>query len=275
MLAAIASPIQTINKTIRYARPLPFIALIVASAVMTAAMRSVPVFGAEPPDHLLKRIAQREAENAYARDSYTYRQTVAVQEFNDHGLLAGEYREVRDITFSREKGRYEVLLENPKSTLKRLKLTEQDFSDIRDIQPFLLTNAQVPLYSLKFRGEEQMNGFNCFVVELEPRQILSGQRFFQGLLWVRQSDLSVVRSEGKAVPQIETLKDQNLFPHFVTRRAEIDGKWFFPVETVADDTLHFRSGPQRMRVQIRYADYKHFGADSTIHFGSGESNRQP
>ncbi len=240
-----------------------FIALIVASGLV---LIFLPVQAAEPPEHLLKKIAQREAENAYARNSYTYRQTVAVQEFSDHGLMTGEYREVRDVTFSPEKGRYEAALEPPRSTLKRIKLTNQDFEDIRNIQPFLLTNAQVNFYSMKFKGEEMMDGFSCWVVWIEPKQILSSQRFFQGLLWVRQNDFAVVRSEGQAVPQIETLKEQNLFPHFTTIRREIDKQWFFPVETYADDTLYFRSGPQRMRVVIRYADYKRFGSDSVIRF---------
>ena len=216
----------------------------------------------------MKQIAQREAQNAYARENYTYRQTVIVQEFNDHGLATGEYREVRDVTFSPEKGRYEQVVEEPRSTLKRLILTDEDFADIRNIQPFLLTNAQVSFYEAQYKGDEEMDGFPCFVVHIAPRQILSGQRFFEGLLWVRQNDLSVVRSEGQAVPQIETLKKQNLFPHFTTLRREIDGKWFFPVETFADDTLYFRNGPQRIKIIIRYANYKRFGADSVIRFGT-------
>lgn len=222
--------------------------------------------GNEPPDHLLKRIASREAENAYARSNYTYRQTLTVNEFSDHGLRTGEYREVREVMFSPEQGRYENIVERPRSTLKRIKLTEQDFADVRNIQPFLLTNAQAPLYTLQFKGEEAMDGYNCYVVWIEPKQILSSQRFFQGLLWVRQTDFAVVRSEGRAVPQIESLKEQNLFPHFTTLRREIDGKWFFPVETYADDTLYFRSGPQRMRVVIRYSDYKRFSSDSVVRF---------
>ena len=238
-------------------------ALIVASLLVFSGQRAR---ADKAPDHLLKRIAQREAENAYARNNYTYRQTVTVDEFSDRGLRTGEYREVRDVMFSPEKGRYETIVEQPRSTLKRIKLTEQDFADIRNIQPFLLTNAQAPLYSLKFRGEETMDGSNCYVVWIEPKQILSSQRFFQGLLWVRQTDFAVVRSEGQAVPQIETLKQQNLFPHFTTLRREVDEKWFFPVETYADDTLYFRSGPQRMRVVIRYSDYKRFGSDSVIRF---------
>jgi hypothetical protein len=248
----------------RYERSARNIALIVASGLFYF---SCCLFAQDAPPHLLKNIAQREAENAYARNNYTYRQTVVVQEKDDHGLMTGEYREMRDITFSQEKGRYEETVEGPRNSMKRIKLTDEDFADIRDVQPFLLTNGQVRLYSMQFKGEEEMDGYSCYVVSIAPKQILSGQRFFEGLLWVRKSDFSVVRSEGQAVPQIETLKEQNLFPHFTTIRREVDGKWFFPVETYADDTLYFRSGPQRMRIAIHYANYKQFGASSTIHFG--------
>jgi hypothetical protein len=263
MLAATIKPIQMHDNVMKYGRRARNLALIVASLLLFIHQ---PLLANDPPDHLLKRIAQREAENAYARNNYTYRQTVVVREFDDHGLATGEYREVRDVTFSPEKGRYEQVVEQPRNTLKRLKLTDEDFADIRQIQPFLLTNAEVPRYELKYKGEEQMAGFDCFVVWIEPKQVFSTRRFFKGDLWVRQSDLAVVRSEGQAVPQIETLKEENLFPHFTTIRKAIDGKWFFPVETYADDTLYFRSGPQRMKVTIRYSNYKRFGSESVIRF---------
>jgi hypothetical protein len=248
----------------KYGRRARNIALIVASALLFSGR---PLSATDPPDHLLKRIAEREAENASARNNYTYKQTVEISEFNDHGLKEGEYREIRNVTFSPEKGRYEELVGEPKNSLKRLKLTEQDFADVRQVQPFLLTNAEVQLYRLEYKGEERMDGFDCFVVWIEPRQTFSTERFFKGRLWVKESDLTVVRSEGQAVPQIETLKEQNLFPHFTTIRKAVDEKWFFPYETYADDTLYFRSGPQRMRVVIRYSEYHRFGADSVIRFG--------
>ncbi len=241
------------------------IALIVASGFF---LPGPPLHAAEPPPHLLKKIAQREAENGNARKDYIYRQNVTIQEINHSGAVTGQYREGSDITFSANHVRNEQVVESPRDTLTRIKLTPQDFSDLRNIQPFLLTPDQVPLYEGKYKGEETMDGFPCFVEYIEPRQILSGQRFFQGTLWVRQSDLSVVRSEGQAVPQIETLKEQNLFPHFTTMRSEIDGKWFFPVRTYADDTLYFREQPQHIRIDVRYSNYRRFDAESTITYGS-------
>jgi hypothetical protein len=196
-----------------------------------------------------------------------YRQSVTIQEFDDNGKETGRYHEVRDITFSPNLARYEQIVEQPRNTLTRLKLTDEDFADIRNVQPFLLTKDEAWLYEGHYKGEQTMDGFPCYIEDIRPKQILSTQRFFEGTLWVRESDLAVVRSEGQAVPQIETLKEQNLFPHFTTIRREIDGKWFFPVETYADDTLFFRQKPQRIRITIRYMDYKQFTSNSTITFG--------
>jgi hypothetical protein len=246
------------------------IAPILASALLFAI---AGLYGAEPPAGLLKKIAARETDNARARENYTYRQSVTIQEFDDRGTVTGEYREVRDVTFSPNRVRYEQVIERPRSTLTRIKLTPEDFADIRNIQPFFMTADQVSMYEGKYKGEEMIDGVNCFVEYVRPRQILSTQRFFEGTLWVRESDLAVIRSEGQAVPQIETLKQQNLFPHFTTIRREVDGKWLFPEESYADDTLYFRDWPQRIRIVIRYLNYKRFGAESTITFG-GETQPQ-
>jgi hypothetical protein len=243
------------------------IALIVASAFAYSGSWLV---AAEPPPGLLRKIADRETQNAIARDDYTYRQSITVQEFNQQGAVTGQYHEVLDVTFSPNRGRYEQIVEAPKDTLTRIKLTPEDFNDIRNIDPFLLTSDKVWMYEGEYKGEQTMDGQLCFVESVRPKQILSGQRFFEGTLWVRESDLGVVRSEGQAVPQIDTLREQNLFPHFTTIRREIDGKWLFPVETYADDTLYFRDWPQRIRVVIRYMNYKRFGAESTITFGPAQ-----
>ena len=54
------------------------------------------------------------------------------------------------------------------------------------------------------------------------------------------------------------------FPRFTTIRKPMDGKHWFPIYTYADDTLHFRTGPQRERLRIAYSNYRRFGAESTF-----------
>jgi hypothetical protein len=220
---------------------------------------------AEPPPDLAKRVAHRETITAEARSHYAYTQSVHLQELGAQGLQTGEYRESREVIFSPVGERTERFSVPPVSRLKDLLMTPEDFDDIRSIQPFVLTEDQLRYYATEYKGEEPVDGRDCWVLSIKPRQILAGQRLFEGLLWVTEEDFSVVRSEGRAVPQIVTGKQENLFPRFATTRKLVGGYWF-PALTQADDTLNFRAGPIREKLTIRYDDYKKFGSDTTITF---------
>ena len=233
---------------------------IVAFGFFTPVLRSD-----DPPADLVRRVAARETEEENIRNNYTWRQTVVVAELNDHGFETGRYREVRDILFSPDGKRTEQLTAKPSNTLTRLGLTDEDFADLRDIQPLLLTTERLFMYESKFRGEETVDGVDCWVLEIKPRQILAGQRLFDGMIWVDKADDAIVKSQGQAVPQERGGKHENLFPHFTTTRQKVDGHWF-PASTQGDDTLYFQSGPLRERLSVRYENYKRFSTDSTIHF---------
>jgi hypothetical protein len=222
-------------------------------------------YAADPPPDLAKRVAEREAKNEFERAHYTYRQTVVVEDFDDRGSRTGEYREVRDVIFSPVGDRTEVTVGKPTNNLKRLKLTDEDFADIRDVQPFLFTPDRVWVYETKFRGEEAVDGIDCYLLDVRPRQMLQGQRYFDGTFWVDKRDYSIIRSEGKAVPQrlSTNAARENLFPRFTTIRQQF-GEYWFPIRTYGDDTLYFSHGPVRMKLTIRYSDYKRFGSESTI-----------
>ena len=159
-----------------------------------------------------------------------------VQELSAHGSQTGEYKEIRDIVFSPEHERTERFIGKPSSTLTHLKLTEEDFRDIREVQPFLLTKDQAFIYETRFRGEETMDGIDCWLIQIRPRQILQGQRLFDGMLWVDKKDWSIIRSEGEAVPQIfEPRKPKTCFhtsPQFAPRWMATTGFRRPPMETI-------------------------------------------
>jgi hypothetical protein len=217
-----------------------------------------------PPPNLAKLVAHRETETEAQRNDYTYRQTVTIQELDDHGTARGEYQEVRDIIFSPTHERTEQVIGKPRNALKLLKLTEEDFHDIRDIQPLVLTDDRLWVYETKSRGDEVVDDVDCWVLQVRPRQILEGQRFFDGMIWVDKKEYNIVRMQGQAVPQIRSMTQENLFPRFTTVRKPIDGQHWFPTATYADDTLQFRTGPLRERLMIAYSAYKRFGATSTF-----------
>jgi hypothetical protein len=220
--------------------------------------------GQEPPPGLVKMVAHRESQTVAERNEYMYRQTVTLEELDDRGIARGRYHEVRDIIFSPEHERTEQVVGHPENRLTRLRLTDEDFRDIRDIQPLVLTEDSLWNYETRFRGEETIDGVDCWVLQVKPRQILEGQRFFDGMVWAEKEDYNIVRLEGRAVPEMRSMSSENLFPRFTTVRKPVDGKNWFPVYTLADDTLEFRTGPQRERLRIEYSDYHRFGAESTF-----------
>ena len=129
----------------------------------------------EPPGNLAKLVAHRESETEAERNQYTYRQMVTLEELDNRGVARGAYKEVRDVIFSPEQERTDRMIGRPENSLKALKLTEEDFRDIREIQPFVLTEERLWSYETRFRGEETMDGIDCWVLEARPRQILIPQ----------------------------------------------------------------------------------------------------
>lgn len=115
---------------------------------------SAIVFAADPPPGLARKAAERETASEAVREKYLYQQKVLIEEISGRGIKAGEYRETREIIFTANGGREEKLVGKPSSSLVRLILTEEDFRDLREIQPLLLTKERLWLYSTTYRGEE-------------------------------------------------------------------------------------------------------------------------
>jgi hypothetical protein len=226
----------------------------------------VPEQPAIPVEEIIRRFAEREKEFKTARANYVYRQDVKVQELNANDRVTGEYHMVTDITFDPKAKRVERVVFAPQSTLRNIGITPQDLQDIRDIQPFVLTSDDIGKYKLDYIGKEDVDEIGCYVFEVEPRVMEKGQRYFQGRIWVDDLDFQIVKTYGKAVPDIRDNGQENLFPRFETYREQIDDYWF-PTYTRAVDTLQFRSGAQRIRQVIRYENYRKFQADVKLTFG--------
>jgi len=220
-----------------------------------------------PVEEIIIQFASMESEFRMARGNYTYRQDVTVQELNARDRVIGEYHMISDILF--EPGgrtRTEKVVFAPQSTLEGIQLTPQDLDDIRDIQPFVLTTEDLNLYDVEYLGKELIDEIDTYVFQVGPKVIEDGERYFEGQIWVDDLDLQIVKTFGKAVPDITENGQENLFPRFETYREQIDDYWF-PTYTRAVDTLNFSSGPKKIRQVIRYENYKQFASDVILTFG--------
>lgn len=219
-----------------------------------------------PVDEIIKRFAERETEFYHERGNYTYSQTFTIQTLDDENRPDGEYRMSSDIVFSPTGKRYEKVTYAPPDSLQRISLTQQDFDDISNAQPFVLTTTELPKYNVTYVGRQQVDELSCYVLDVAPKVIEKKQRYFQGRIWVDDKDLQIVITDGKAVPDIVSKNNENVFPRFRTYRENIEQGFWFPTYTRADDYLHFRSGDVHIRMTVKYSNYKRYG--STVKIGT-------
>jgi hypothetical protein len=214
---------------------------------------------------IIQKFAAKEAIFKDARNSYTYTQDNIVQTVEGN-TVDGEWRQVWDITYDDKGGRIENVKFAPQDTLTRVGITKEDLDDLRNRLPFVLTTAELPLYDVLYVGQQHVDEIDSYVFDIAPKKIEKGQRYFQGRIWVDNHDFQIVKTCGRNVPDVHAKKNEqeNLTPKFVTYREQIDGQYWFPTYTHADDELHFKGGDIHIRETIKYTNYKRFGAKTRI-----------
>jgi hypothetical protein len=223
---------------------------------------------------IISKFAAKESDFARARENYTYRQTARVQELDPDGAPRGRWEMVTDIIFSPEGQRTEKVVRAPVSTLRNIQLTPEDEQDLRSVQPFVLTAQDISKYYVRYLGKQNADEIPCYVFAVKPKKMEKGERYFQGTIWVDDRDLQIVKTYGRGVGLLKKGSD-NQFPKFETYREQVDGKYWFPTYTRADDVLAFQSGPQRIRLLVRYEDYKQFKGEVQIKYGEPVTNPAP
>jgi len=221
-------------------------------------------------EEIIKRFAAKEKEFKEARDQYTYRQDVKVMTL-DGDTPDGAYQQVFDVTFDDKGRKTKNVVFAPQPTLQRILMTEEDFDDIENRLPFVLTSDEVGEYDILYVGQQKQDELNTYVFDIAPKQIVGKKRYFQGRIWVDNHDFQIVETYGKTVPDIRKKKgSENLFPKFTTWREQIDGQYWFPTYTRAEDTLQFSMGGVKIREIIKYTNYRRFGSKSRVTYEGQE-----
>jgi hypothetical protein len=216
------------------------------------------------PEEIIKQFSTKESEFYGAWKEYTYHQTAEVRVVSVNGVPKREKMTIiSDIVF-KDDGTREVRVVRRAGDLRSVIFTREDEEIIDNLQPFALTDKELPLYNLNYEGREKVDELTCYVFSVKPKTIKSGRFYFEGKIWVDDQDLQIVRTMGKPVPQ----KKNTQFPAFETIRQTIDGKYWFPVWTHSDSELHFQTDNVRIEETITYEDYKRFGSKATIQFES-------
>jgi hypothetical protein len=214
-----------------------------------------------PPEEIIRRFAAKETEFYEAWMQYAYHQVAEVQVLSVNGLPKHEkMTTISDVVFN-DNGSRDIQIRRRTGNIWSVTYTMEDEEVINNLQPFALTEKELPEYDLVYERKEKVDELNCYVFSVTPKNLKGKKLFFQGKIWVDDRDLQIVRTVGKPVPQ----RGNNRFPEFETIRQMIDKKYWFPVWTHADTVLKFNHDEDvHFEETITYSDYKQFGSKYRI-----------
>lgn len=208
-------------------------------------------------DKIIKTFTANEAAFREALTNYVFNRSATVQTIGMGGQVTGTYRRDSFMTFTSDGQRFERINYFPVPTLTEINVTPEDLEDLGGVNPFALEPRVIDQYNITYLGKEKVDELDLFVFEVAPKVIpdpkKSKLRLFVGRVWVDDRDMMIVKSKGKAVPEDKN----NKYPIVETWRTNVDGKYWFPAYTAADDELVFGSGQVvHLRMKVKYEDYK-------------------
>lgn len=204
-------------------------------------------------ERILAAFRARENEFRAKLARYGFKRDAVVQSFGMGGQITGEYHRVSFITYDSQGNPREKIIAFPTPSLP---LEPADLEDLNTIEIFAVEAGKIDRYNFTYVGRERVDELNTYVFDVAPKVMpdpkKSRERFFQGRIWIDDQDMQLVKAKGKGVPE-----GKQRFPTFETYREQIDGHYWFPSLTYADDKLVLASGNViRIRMRIRFTDYE-------------------
>jgi len=205
-------------------------------------------------DRIIRAFTTKEAEFRRALNSYSFKRDALIQSIGMGGQVIGEYHRVSTFTFDDQGNRYEKISFFPMSSMPEV--TTEDVEDLGGVEPFALEPSKIDKYNIRFAGKEKIDELNLFIFDVSPKVMPDPKkpkdRLFSGRIWVDDQDLQIVKTKGKGVPETKV----NKFPTVETYREHIDGRYWFPTYSFADEELIFDNGSSlHVRMKVRYMDF--------------------
>src|SRR5688572_10041663 len=229
--------------------------MALAVSPQTTAQTTDPQVNSAEAEKIIQAFTTKEAEFRRALNQYSFKRDALIQSIGMGGQIVGEYHRVSQFTFDDQGNRYEKINYFPMSTMADV-VTAEDLDDLGGINPFALEPSKIPRYNIRYVGKDKIDELNLYVFDVSPKVMPDAkkikERLFLGRVWVDDQDLLIVKTRGKGVPETKN----NKFPVVETYREQIDGRYWFPTYSYADEELIFdEGGSLHVRLKVRYSDF--------------------
>lgn len=207
-------------------------------------------------NRIIKKFSQNEGLFRQALNVYAFNRYATINTIGMGGQISGTYKRDSWLTFNEAGDRFEKILFAPISTLTEITVTAADIEKLGGIDPFAIEPKMIDQYNFTYLGKEKIDELDLYVFDVAPKVVPDPKKgiakYFQGRIWIEDEGLMIVKSRGKAVPE-----GKERFPIIETTRVPVDNKYYFPIDSRADDELVFENGNAiKIRVRVRYSDYR-------------------
>lgn len=209
-----------------------------------------------PTQQIIQHFAANDAKYEAAFKKFGYLQTIYVEELDgQNGGPTGTYGVKVELFLKPDGKRFERLLGKTTSTLQYLHLSSLDLEVIAEMPFFPLAGSAASHYNFHYRGTQKLDKLTTYVFRVEPKKVVAGQPSFSGLIWVDTKDLAIVKSYGQFVNGRHRSAGALPFTYFDTYRANIDGKYWFPVFIRSNDHIQVSGNEIPIRLIVRSTDF--------------------
>src|SRR5262249_24082751 len=125
-------------------------------------------------------------------------------------------------------------------------------------------------------GKEKVDEVSCYIFQVKPKLPERATALFDGVIWVDDKHLEVVKTYGRWVTDLGVMESKTLpFTMFETYREFVDGKYWFPVYSRSDDTATVDKTQIPIRIVIKYSDFKPLAATPSAPAASPSTQPPP
>jgi hypothetical protein len=217
----------------------------IGTAAQTPAPQQVLVLSAERGTEVIKELKGR-----------TFYADLLIETVSQADVITGSYRRSSRVYYNPSGEREEIILEEITKLPKELVVTPNFANNMIRVYTFIITPEALKQYEFSFVGREQVDELNTLVFDVNPKVKLpdpnkSTERFLRGRIWIDDQDYQVVKIEGEALPEHRAHRTPKFETYFQNY-----GKYWFPVQTTADDDVLMGRRITRVIVKVKYSGYR-------------------
>ena len=214
-----------------------------------------------PPDEIIRKFVAKEDQFASVRPTFVAKKTIRIDEYDRNGTVIGQFLQVSEATRMPDGRVVNKVIEHPQSTLHSMALQPEDVKELERIPQFPINSSQLAKYDLKYIGTEKVDEIDTYIFKVTPKSVDRAHAYLDGIIWVDQQYLEVVKTYGRWVNELGDVKFAQLpFTTFETYRENVDGKYWFPNYERSDETVHVKEGDFPVRLVVKWTDFKPLAA---------------